>query len=289
MANSNNNTKGSSSFSGSKQPMRNATANRGRTKCPLDHQDHYIGKCPHFLSLDVSRRNSEAKKNSLCFNCLSTSHAAKNCTSKIFCRHCNGKHHSLLHTDRQKAPESTNLTEIDLPMCEPLDQQDKSNDNPTQVYNPGFPPRTRNQLQVIPVTLFGNDNNRHNCYAILDNGSTISYVLNTTADKVGAPKISDFDLNVSHAFDESVMHANLVRLDIGKLNSDQPLFRLNNVHAVGNWTFNDAPVNDLNEACSSYPHLQHIHFPKLSDNKIQILLGIDATQYILECEFLQGA
>ena len=75
-ANSSNNTNGSSSFSGSKQPMRNATANRSRTKCPLDQQDHYIGKCPQFLSLDVSRRNSEARKNSLCFNCLSSSHAA---------------------------------------------------------------------------------------------------------------------------------------------------------------------------------------------------------------------
>ncbi|XP_075264413.1 uncharacterized protein LOC142356371 [Convolutriloba macropyga] len=287
-ANSSNNTNRSSSFSGSKQPMRNATANRSRTKCPLDQQDHYIGKCPQFLSLDVSRRNSEEKKNSLCFNCLSSSHASKNCTSKVLCRHCNGKRHSLLHTDRQKAPESTNVTAIDLPMCEPLDQQDKNSDIPTQVYNPGFPSKTRNQLQVIPVTLFGNDNKRRNCYAILDNASTISYVLNTTADKVRAPKTSEFDLNVSHAFDESVMHANLVRLDIGKFNSDQPLFRLNYVHAVSNWTFNNAPVNDLNGACSFYPHLQHIHFPKLSDNKIQILLGVDATQYILEREFLQG-
>ena len=167
------------------------------------------------------------------------------------------------------------MTAIDLP-------------TPTQVYNPGFPSKTRNQLQVIPVTLFGNDNKRHNCYAILDNGSTISYVLNTAADKLRAPKTPKFDLNVSHAFDESVMHANRVRLDIGKFNSDQPLFRINYVHAVSNWTFNYAPVNDLNEACSSYPHLQHIHFPKLSDNKIQILLGVDNTQYILECEFLQG-
>ena len=267
-ANSSINTNGSSSFSGSKPPMRNATANRSRTKCPLYQQDHYIGKCPQFLSLDVSRRNSEAKKNSLSFNCLSSSHAAKNCTSKVLCRHCNGKHHSLRHTDRQKAPESTNVTAIDLPMCEPLDQQDKNSDIPTQVYKPCFPSRTRNQLQVIPVTLFGNDDKGHNCYAILDNGSTISYVLNTAADELRAPKTSEFDLNVSHAFGESVMNANLVRLDIGKFNSDQPLFRLNYVQAVNSWTFNNAPVNHLNKACLSYPHLQHIHFPKLSDNKI---------------------
>ena len=90
-ANSSNNTKLSPFFSGSKQPMRNSTANRCRTNCPLNQQDHYIGKCPQFLSLDASRRNSEAKKNLLCFNCLSASQAAENCTSKVLCRHCNGK------------------------------------------------------------------------------------------------------------------------------------------------------------------------------------------------------
>ena len=109
----------------------------------------------------------------------------------------------------------------------------------------------RNQLQVRTVALFGIDNKRHNCYAILGNGSVISYVFNNATDKVEAPKTSEFDLNKSHTFDESVMHANLVRLDIGKFNSEKPLFCLNYVHAVSNWTFNNSPVNDLNEACSS--------------------------------------
>ena len=124
-ANSSNTTEGNFSLTGSKQLLRNAIANRSRTKGPLDQQDHYIGKCPQFLSRDAGIRNSEAKKNSLLFNCLSASHAAKNCTSKVLCRHCNGKHHSLLHTEKQKAPELTKLAEIDLPMCEPLDQQNK--------------------------------------------------------------------------------------------------------------------------------------------------------------------
>ena len=121
------------------------------------------------------------------------------------------------------------MTEIDLPMCEPLNQRVKNNDIPTQVYNPGFPSGTRKQLQAIPATLFGNDK-RQNCYNILDNGSTISYVLNTAADKVGASKMSEFDLNVSHAFDESVKHANLIRLEIGKFNSEKPLLGLKYVH-----------------------------------------------------------
>ena len=54
------------------------------------------------------------------------------------------------------------------------------------------------------------------CYAILDIGSLISYVLDTTANGINAPKAIQFDLNVMHAFDQSVINANLVSLDIGR-------------------------------------------------------------------------
>ena len=120
----------------------------------------------------------------------------------------------------------------------------------TPTYNPGFPAKTRNQLQVIPVTLFGENKEKVECYAILDNGSTISYVLDTTANAINAPKAIQFDLNVMHAFDQSVINANLVRLDIGRYNDDEPLFRLIYVHSINNWKFSDAPVQELNETCN---------------------------------------
>ena len=260
-----------------------------KTKCPLDQQEHYIGRCQQFNKFDVARRNLEVKKHSLCFNCLSPSHSAKECASKVVCRHCNGKHHSLLHDpDKQKKrTETTNLTDVELPLCEPLNRKMNSTvDTPT--YNPGFPAKSRNQLQAIPVTLFGENKEKVECYAILDNGSTISYVLDTTANGINAPKAIQFDLNVMHAFDQSVINANLVRLDIGRYNDDEPLFRLNSVHSINNWKFSDAPVQELNETCATYSHLQHIKFPNLGNNKIQLLLGVDATQFILEREFLQG-
>ena len=77
-------------------------------------------------------------------------------------------------------------------------------------------------------------------------------------------------------------------IDIGPFNSNKPLFRLNYVYSINNWHFDDAPVSELNDVCSKRPHLQHISFPQLENNRIQVLLWIDATQYILEKEFLQG-
>ena len=101
-------------------------------------------------------------------------------------------------------------------------------------YNPGFPAKFWNQLQVIPVTLFGEKKENLESYATLDNVSTNSYVLDTTANGIKEPKAIQFALNVTRTFDQSVINANLVRLDIGRCSDDELLFRLNYVHFIGN-------------------------------------------------------
>ena len=107
--------------------------------------------------------------------------------------------------------------------------------------------------------------------------------------KLNAPQTSlETTLNVSTAFGDSSMEAKLVQLDIGFFRSQRPLFRLNYVYSIINWHFDEAPVTQLNEVGSMYPHLHHVNFPQLENNKVQVLLGIDATQYILEREILQG-
>ena len=192
-----------------------------KRNAPLDQQEHYIGRCQQFNKFDIARRNLEVKEHSLCFNCLSPSHSAKECASKVVCRQCNGKHHSLLHDPdtQKKRTKTTNPTDIELQLCEPLNRKMNSTVD-TLTYNPGFPAKTRKQLQVIPVALFGENQEQVECYAILDNGRTISYVLDTTANGINAPKAIQFDLNVMHAFDQSVINANLVRLDNGRYNDD---------------------------------------------------------------------
>ena len=68
--------------------------------------------------------------------------------------------------------ETTNLTDVELPLFEPLNRKmNITVDKPT--YNPGFQAKNLNQLQVIPVTVFGENKGKVECYAILDNGSTI--------------------------------------------------------------------------------------------------------------------
>lgn len=71
---------------------------RSPTKaCNLCQQDHPLFMCPQFKRLEINKRKDHARKLHVCFNCLSSFHAVKQCPSERRCRTCSGKHHSLLH------------------------------------------------------------------------------------------------------------------------------------------------------------------------------------------------
>lgn len=65
--------------------------------CDYCKQNHYLQHCEAFLKLDVTERNQKAKEFKLCLNCLRKNHFIHNCRSKTNCRHCNKRHHSILH------------------------------------------------------------------------------------------------------------------------------------------------------------------------------------------------
>ena len=190
-ATNSNTTKGSSYFFGSKQPLRIAILIRSRTNRRPDHQDHSIGKCTQFLNPNASRRNSDAKKNSFCFVCLSACNANKIYTSKVFCRHFNGKQNCFLHTEAQKATESTNLTEIDLPMCELLGRKRQKQWHFNTCLQSWFSMKNEKSTTgdtchclelIINYIIF---------MSFWNNDSTISYILNNGAKEVEALKLQN--------------------------------------------------------------------------------------------------
>ncbi len=78
-------------------------------KCVLCDESHWIGRCSAFAALPLDERNQLVRQKRLCLNCLTPSHAVKNCNNKHTCRHCGQKHHSLLHRGSQ-APTSPPAT-----------------------------------------------------------------------------------------------------------------------------------------------------------------------------------
>ncbi|XP_017469715.1 PREDICTED: uncharacterized protein LOC108361583 isoform X2 [Rhagoletis zephyria] len=63
-----------------------------------DTTDHSIYSCSRFNNLSPQLRLKEAKRLSLCINCLRRGHQLRACAAGS-CRSCGGKHHSSLHLD----------------------------------------------------------------------------------------------------------------------------------------------------------------------------------------------
>ncbi|XP_036344883.1 uncharacterized protein LOC118754131 [Rhagoletis pomonella] len=63
--------------------------------CPQCSEPHRLMKCQQFRSLAVDQRLHLARQGSLCFNCLSPGHTARECSSGL-CHICKQKHNTLL-------------------------------------------------------------------------------------------------------------------------------------------------------------------------------------------------
>ena len=80
-------------------------------ECPVcGDRSHYIYHCSAFRGLEIDRRSAVACQHKLCYNCLSPGHNRQTCPSKMTCKECNRKHHTLLHK----------LSETTEPPTEPI-------------------------------------------------------------------------------------------------------------------------------------------------------------------------
>ena len=75
--------------------------------------------------MTVKERFRRASAKGLCFLCLESGHKSNSCGRKTLCKHCKGRHHHLLHTDKPPQekpplektgpPESPSASQEELP------------------------------------------------------------------------------------------------------------------------------------------------------------------------------
>lgn len=75
--------------------------------CPCCKENHKLFYCPNFRKMHVQERRQFVNTNHFCFNCLSSKHQVKTCTSKFSCKECQKRHCTLLHLD-----SSTNFSHL---------------------------------------------------------------------------------------------------------------------------------------------------------------------------------
>lgn len=95
------------------------------TSCAMCPEDHTTRKCPKFLQLNLSKRKDKARSANLCYNCLSSAHAVKDCKSGK-CNRCDKKHNSLL------CPENPNNRQLNVNQAVAKKKPPKSKHNGKQ-------------------------------------------------------------------------------------------------------------------------------------------------------------
>ncbi|XP_076279061.1 uncharacterized protein LOC143208476 [Lasioglossum baleicum] len=78
-----------------------AHLNARDSKCITCGANHALYQCDEFRSKSVDQRLALTRSHQHCFNCLRSGHFPSNCSSKRVCLKCQGKHHTLLHSDRR--------------------------------------------------------------------------------------------------------------------------------------------------------------------------------------------
>ncbi len=146
-------------------------------------------RCETFRLLDVSRRNQLVRDKKLCINCFSTSHGYKNCPNQHSCKTCSGRHHTLLHKDKDGASPGSAATPTPAPPA--------MSSIPASSPSDGSPdadvalPRDPRSLYTAVVLTLEHNGRSFRARALLDSGASIAVMSEQLAGNAGLARVHE--------------------------------------------------------------------------------------------------
>lgn len=138
------------------------------SKCPVCGETGHTAAmaCAHFKGKDEHTRWNIAKGKQLCFRCLMYRNNAHRCGIKLCgVNGCKYTHHKLLHTNRKSEASGSEITEM--------------------ITSTWTPNKKQSFLKIVPVQIEGSKA-IIDTYALLDDGSTVTLIDDSVADRIGA-------------------------------------------------------------------------------------------------------
>ncbi|XP_076397934.1 uncharacterized protein LOC143266219 [Megachile rotundata] len=147
-------------------------------KCPLCSSEHTLVACKAFKALTVNARRSKVKELRVCFNCLRTGHGFMTCTQGS-CHKCKSKHHTLLHYEKGTVPVANPVV-----VEKPVDSGESKSDNQSYIVHCA----TNSDVVLLSTAIIhviDDKGKRHECRALLDQGSQVNLLKEGFAKQVG--------------------------------------------------------------------------------------------------------
>ncbi|XP_065079917.1 uncharacterized protein LOC135702804 [Ochlerotatus camptorhynchus] len=172
-----------------KQKSSSVKASYGSTqtsggRCVVCSTNHPLYQCNAFQRLEVSDRDALLKTHSLCRNCFKAGHLARECQSKYSCRHCKGRHHSLVCFNPKG--DGDKRVSAAAGCNKPFPPEDPSKSRSSQVASmtatnalvSGTVHQHASQVLLATAVVIIEDDNgcRHHARALLDSGSESNFI-----------------------------------------------------------------------------------------------------------------
>ncbi|XP_037809036.1 uncharacterized protein LOC119601875 [Lucilia sericata] len=132
--------------------------------------------------MDVSQRYENAKRLSLCLNCLSKGHQVSSCSSTFKCKFCSRSHHSLLHRSQPASRPSS-------PAAEPTTSHVALNESSASVHTHMEKSSPELVLLATAMVLVRDSTGRYQLgRALLDSCSQLNFITDEFSQKLHLPR-----------------------------------------------------------------------------------------------------
>ena len=230
--------------------------------CHLCKKPHRLYQCEKFKGKPVAERRTDVKDLKLCFNCLSNLHTVKDCRSKVSCKECRRRHHTLLHDASYSKEKSSEKGET------------------KQSHHGRISKKT--YLQILPVTV-SNGNVSVKVNALLDPGSDTTLISANLVDQLELQGTTQ-KLSITNVLTKKkVMNSKSVSF---VLSSKESEIRVDNAWVVDSLNIK-RKAYDL-PALKQYKHLEQIPLETLDNKEVDLLIGADVPEALLHLEFVKG-
>ncbi|XP_046576123.1 uncharacterized protein LOC124284108 [Haliotis rubra] len=233
--------------------------------CPYcNNNDHFLHRCPHFSKMTTQEIADWIKRGSRCSKCARF-HKPENCTLKKPCHECNNLHLTALHEVMQTGVDKIYSLRTDNSEFVYADQPSKS---PNVL------------LKVVKVLLHGPNDRKMETYALLDDGSMRTMVLQPAVNELKLPSTPDKVLLTTIRQDPFWCTGFNVDLQISTTDHPDLRYDITGAFSADNLCLSEYnyPVRELQ---ATYPHLRDLPLPTISQACPMILIESDHADLIL--------
>ena len=225
-------------------------------RCLVCKGSHLLTQCAQFKAMRPYQRLQLARKNRLCFGCLSRSHMLTTCDKSRTCNidGCNKKHSIWLHVNQARSSIQSNINNND---------GTQSLNVVTGTVNSCM---TGNRVHLPLVTVLVNGHEP--ALALLDSGSTNTFITERLASKLGLAGKS-VPCRLSTLGSDVNMMTKHVTFAISSLN-DNDTCNVRNVCVVPDIPA-EVPAGSI--SLKDYPYLAGLPLSPVTNGKVDLLIG----------------